>query len=159
MQDLSLSLFFGIRGVLSVKKCLKGGNLVSLTIHAPWCIMGCPSNIFYQTTCKGQAWGAAEALFCRNIMEACEAREHGGESKQNHQVEWAIMQAKEWTRTFGRCNPVKHAVTKQQSKHERTGEEPSQEEQRGPWAGLTRLAGLPPSKASLYPSSSSKSLA
>jgi hypothetical protein len=38
-----------------------------------------------------------------NIMEACEAREYGSDSKQNHQVEGAIMQAKEWTRTFGRC--------------------------------------------------------
>jgi hypothetical protein len=42
-------------------------------------------------------------LFCRNIMEACEAREYGSESKQKHQVEGIIMQAKEWTRTFGRC--------------------------------------------------------
>jgi hypothetical protein len=65
-------------------------------------------------------------------MEACEAREHGGDSKHNHQVEGTIMQAKEWTRTFGRCNPMKHVVTKQQSKRERTGEELSQEEQRGP---------------------------
>jgi hypothetical protein len=64
--------------------------------------MGCPSNIFYQTTCKVQAWGAAKALFCRNIMEACEAREYGSESKRKHQVE-GIMQAKEWMRTFGRC--------------------------------------------------------
>jgi hypothetical protein len=56
-------------------------------------------------------------MFGRNIMEACEAREHGGDSKQNHQVEGPIMQAKEWTRAFGRCNPVKHTVTKQQSKH------------------------------------------
>jgi hypothetical protein len=61
-------------------------------------------------------------------MEACETREHGGDSKRNHQVEGAIMQAKEWTRTFGRCNLVKHVVTKQQRKHERNGEEPSQEE-------------------------------
>jgi hypothetical protein len=53
-------------------------------------------------------------------MEACEAREHGRDSKRNHQVEGAIMQAKEWTRTFGRCNPVEHAATKQQSKHECT---------------------------------------
>jgi hypothetical protein len=83
--------------------------------------MGCPSNIFYQTTCKGQAWGAAKALFCRNIMDACEAREHGSDSKRKHQVEGAIMQAKKWTRTSGRCNPVEHAVTKQQSKHECTG--------------------------------------
>jgi hypothetical protein len=54
-------------------------------------------------------------------MEACEAREHGGDSKQNHQVEGPIMQAKEWTRTFRRCNPVELAVTKQQSKHECIG--------------------------------------
>jgi hypothetical protein len=55
--------------------------------------MGCPFNIFYQTTCKGKAWGAAKAWFCRNIIDACEAREHGGDSKQKHQVEGAIMQA------------------------------------------------------------------
>jgi hypothetical protein len=61
-------------------------------------------------------------------MEACEAREHGSDSKQNHQVEGAIMQAKEWTRTFGRCNPVEHTVMKQ---HECAREEPSQEEERG----------------------------
>jgi hypothetical protein len=42
------------------------------------------------------------------------------------------MQAKEWTRKFGRCNPVEHAVTKKQRKHKHTGEEPSREEQRGP---------------------------
>jgi hypothetical protein len=48
-------------------------------------------------------WGAAKALFCRNIMEACEAREYGNESKRKHQVEGIIMQAKEWMRTFGRC--------------------------------------------------------
>jgi hypothetical protein len=39
--------------------------------------------------------GADKALFCRNIMEACEVREHGCDSKQKHQVEGAIMQAKE----------------------------------------------------------------
>jgi hypothetical protein len=36
-------------------------------------------------------------------MEACEAREYGSESKRKHQVEGIIMQAKKWTRTFGRC--------------------------------------------------------
>jgi hypothetical protein len=92
-------------------------------------------------------------------MEACELREHGGDSKQNHQVERAIMQAKEWTRTFGRCNPVKHTVTKHQSKHERTGEEPGQEEKIGPYASRTRPASLPPSKAPRCSSSSGKSLA
>jgi hypothetical protein len=40
-------------------------------------------------------------------MVACEAsgaREHGHDPKQRHQVEGPIMQAKEWTREFGRCN-------------------------------------------------------
>jgi hypothetical protein len=40
-------------------------------------------------------------------MVACEAsgaREHGHDSKQEHQVEGPIMQAKEWTRAFGWCN-------------------------------------------------------
>jgi hypothetical protein len=35
--------------------------------------------------------GAAKALFCRNIMEACAAREYGSESKRKHQVEGIIM--------------------------------------------------------------------
>jgi hypothetical protein len=52
-------------------------------------------------------------------MEACEAREYGSESKRNHQVEGAIIQAKEWMRTW-----KVHVVTKQQIKHECTREEP-----------------------------------
>jgi hypothetical protein len=32
---LNLFLFFEIRGVLNIKTCLEGGNLVNLTIHAP----------------------------------------------------------------------------------------------------------------------------
>jgi hypothetical protein len=79
-------------------------------MHAPWCITGCPSNIFYQTPCKVQAWGGRQGLFCRNIMEACEARECGSESKRKHQVEGAIMQAKEWMRTFGRCTRSRSKV-------------------------------------------------
>jgi hypothetical protein len=49
--------------VLSTRACLEGGNLVNLTIHAPWYITGCPSNIFYQTTCKVQAWGQPRLCF------------------------------------------------------------------------------------------------
>jgi hypothetical protein len=56
-------------------------------------------------------------------MEACEAREYGSESKQKHQVEGIIMQAKEWTRMFGRC-------TRSRS-NKCTREEPIQEEERG----------------------------
>jgi hypothetical protein len=68
--------------------------------------------------------GGSQSFVCRNIMDACEAREHGGDPKRKHQVEGAIMQAKEWTRTFGRC-------TRSRSKHVCTREEPSQEEERG----------------------------
>jgi hypothetical protein len=32
---IALKLFFEIRGVLSIKTCLEGGNVVNLTIHAP----------------------------------------------------------------------------------------------------------------------------
>jgi hypothetical protein len=85
-----------------------------------------PPTSFIKPHAKTSMGGAAKALFCRNIMEACEAREHGSDSKQNHQVEGAVMQAKEWTRTFRRCNPVEHAVTKQQSKHECIGKSPIQ---------------------------------
>jgi hypothetical protein len=81
-----------------------------------------PPTSFMKPNANNKHEGAYNALFCWNIMKACEAREHGGDSKQNHQVEGTIMQAKEWTRTFGRCNPVEHAVTKQQSKHECTRE-------------------------------------
>jgi hypothetical protein len=58
-------------------------------------------------------------------MDACEAWEHGGDSKQKHQVEGAIMQAKERTGTFGRC------TWSRSNKHECTREEPSKEEERG----------------------------
>jgi hypothetical protein len=59
---------------------------------------GMPLQHILSNHMQGQAWGAAKALFCRNIMEACEAREYGSESKPKHQVEGIIMQAKEWTR-------------------------------------------------------------
>jgi hypothetical protein len=54
---------------------------------------------FIKVTSKGQAWGGGQqALFCRKFTVACEAREHGHDSKQ---VEGPIMQAKEWMREFG----------------------------------------------------------
>jgi hypothetical protein len=35
LQALSLFLIFQLRGVLSIKTCLEGGNLINLTMHAP----------------------------------------------------------------------------------------------------------------------------
>jgi hypothetical protein len=52
-------------------------------------------------------------------MEACEAREYGSDSKQKHQVEGAIMQAKEWTRTYKLQSHGARGY-EQQSKHECT---------------------------------------
>jgi hypothetical protein len=49
--------------------------------------------------------GGAKALFCRNIIEACEAREHGSDSKQNHQVEGPIMQARSGREHLGGATP------------------------------------------------------
>jgi hypothetical protein len=48
-------------------------------------------------------------------MVACEAsgaREHGHNSKQEHQEEGPIVQAKEWTRAFWAVQLVEHAGTK-----------------------------------------------
>jgi hypothetical protein len=83
--------------------------------------MGCPSNIFYQTTCKVQAWGAAKALFRRNIMEGMWGK-----------GVWKWVKVKT---SSGRSNNASegvdenvwevHTVTKC------AREEPSQEEERG----------------------------
>jgi hypothetical protein len=56
-------------------------------------------------------------------MNACEAREYGSDSKKYHQVEGAIMQAKEWTRTFEGAHGHKATWC--------VREEPSKEEERG----------------------------
>jgi hypothetical protein len=77
-------------------------------------------------------------------MEACEAKEHEHDSKQIHQVEGPIMQAKEWMREFGWCNSWSTRSRKSQSKNECVGEESSREECGGSQACRPRPAGLPP---------------
>jgi hypothetical protein len=54
-------------------------------------------------------------LFCRKFMVACEAMEHGHDSKQRHQVKGPIMQEKEWMREFGRCKLWSTRARKSQS--------------------------------------------
>jgi hypothetical protein len=125
---LNLFLIFEIRGVISVNTCLEGGNLVNLTIHAPWYIMGCPPTSFIKPHAKYKhGGGAAKALFCRNIMDACEAREHGGDSKRKHQVEGTIMQAKEWMGTLegARGHEATSALEKNRAKRRREVSLPS----------------------------------
>jgi hypothetical protein len=70
--------------------------------------------------------GGQQALFCRKIMEACEEKEHGHDSKKIHQVEGPIIQAKEWMREFGRCNPWSTWAQKSQSEDDHAGGKPSQ---------------------------------
>jgi hypothetical protein len=60
--------------------------------------------LFQQLSSKPHAkdkQGWAASLVLQKIMEPCEAKEHGHDSKQRHQVEGPIMQAKEWMREFG----------------------------------------------------------
>jgi hypothetical protein len=124
--DLNLFLIFEIRGVLSFKTCLEGGNLVKQIMHAPWCIMGCSSNNFHQGHMQRTSMGGQQALFCRKIMEECEAKEHGHDSKQRHQVEGPIIQAKEWMREYARCNLWSMRARKSQSEDDHAGGKPSQ---------------------------------
>jgi hypothetical protein len=39
-----------------------------------------PPTLIVKPHAKDKNGGAAKALFCRNLMEACEAREHGSDS-------------------------------------------------------------------------------
>jgi hypothetical protein len=82
-------------------------------------------------------------LFCRKIMEACEAKEHGHDSKQKHQVEGPIMQAKEWMREFERCNPRSTRAQRSQSEDECAGRNRSQGRHEATQAGRPRPADLP----------------
>jgi hypothetical protein len=40
-----------------------------------------PPTFFIKPHAKDKHGGVAKALFCRNLMEACEAREHGSDLK------------------------------------------------------------------------------
>jgi hypothetical protein len=65
-------------------------------------------------------------------MEACEAKEHGYDSKQRHPVEGPIMQAKEWMREFGRCNLLSTQAQKSQNGDDHAGGNRAREGQRHP---------------------------
>jgi hypothetical protein len=70
------------------------------------------STNFIKDHMQRTSMGGQKALFCGKFMAACGAREHGHDSKQRHQVEGPIMQAKEWTRKFWAVQLVEHADTK-----------------------------------------------
>jgi hypothetical protein len=93
LQALSLILVFEIRGVLNIKICLEGGKWVNLTMHVPWCITGCPSNIFHQTTCKGQAWG--EPKLCFAGISWRHVRQGSMEVTQGKTIKWKDQSCKQ----------------------------------------------------------------
>jgi hypothetical protein len=86
--------------------------------------------------------GGQQALFCRKFMVACESKEHGHDSKQRHQVEGPIMQAKEWNREFGRCNLWSTRAQKSQSENGQDGENRAREGREATQAGRPRPASL-----------------
>jgi hypothetical protein len=85
--------------------------------------------------------GGQQALFYRKFMEACEAKEHGRDSKQRQQVGGPIMQAKVWMREFGRCNLWSTWALKSQSEDDHAGENRAWEEPEATQAGRPRPAG------------------
>jgi hypothetical protein len=87
--------------------------------------------------------GGQQALFCRKFMVACEAKEHGHDSKQRHQVEGPIMQAKEWMREFGRCNLWSTRARKSQMEDHHAGGKSIQGRQEATQGGRPRPANLP----------------
>jgi hypothetical protein len=58
-------------------------------------------------------------------MEARKAREYGSESKRKHQAEGIIMQAEEWTRTFGRCTRSRSKMSALEKNQAKRGREVS----------------------------------
>jgi hypothetical protein len=119
---------------------------------------GMPLQHLLSNHMRRTSMGAAKALSCRNIMEASETREHGSDSRQNHQVEEPIIQAKEWMREFGRCNPWSTRSQKSQSKDECTGRKPIQGGDEATQAGRPRPVGLPLFKHPQCSPSAGKSL-
>jgi hypothetical protein len=87
--------------------------------------------------------GGQQALFCRKFMVACEEKEHGHDSKQRHQVDGPIMQAKERMREFGRCNLQRTRTQKSQRENDQDGENRAREGHEAIEAGRPRPAGLP----------------
>jgi hypothetical protein len=88
--------------------------------------------------------GGQQALFCRKIMEACEAKEHGHDSNQRHPVGGPIMQVKEWMREFGRCNLWSTRAQKSQSEDDHAGENRAREEPEATQASRPPLYKHPP---------------
>jgi hypothetical protein len=109
---------------------------------------------FIKTTCIGQAWVGSKHDFARNTWWHVKQVEQGSmdmTQSKKHQVEGPIMQAKEWTRAFGRCNKWSTRVQRSQRGDHRAEENRAKEGHATTKAGRPRPAGLPYKRHPLVP--------
>jgi hypothetical protein len=90
-------------------------------MHAP---LDALSSTFIKTTCKGQAWVDSKHDFVGISWWHVKQVEQGSmdmTQSMRHQVEGPIMQEKEWTRAFGRCNSWSTRARKSWRRNDRAG--------------------------------------
>ena len=90
-------------------------------MHAP---LDSLLSTFTNSTCKGQAWWAASINFAGISWWHVKQVELGSmdmTQRMKHQVEGPIMQEKEWTRAFRRCNSWSTRAGKLQRRNDRAG--------------------------------------
>jgi hypothetical protein len=112
-------------------------------MHAP---LDTLSSTFIKSTCKGQAWVGSKHNFVGNSwwhVKQVEQESMDMTQSMKHQVEGPIMQEKEWTRAFGRCNSWSTRARKSWRRNARAGRKPSQGRARG-HPGRSAQASRPP---------------
>ena len=90
-------------------------------MHAP---LDSLLSTFTNSTCKGQAWWAASINFAGFSWWHVKQVELGSmdmTQSMEHQVGGPIIQEKEWTRAFGRCNSWSTRAGKLQRRNDRAG--------------------------------------
>jgi transposase len=100
-------------------------------MHAP---LDTLSSTFIKTTCKGQAWVGSKHIFAGISWWHVKQVEQGSmdmTQSMKHQVEGPIMQEKEWTRAFRRCNSWSTRARKSWRQNDRAGGKRSPGEARG----------------------------
>jgi hypothetical protein len=86
---LKLFLIFKIRGVLSLKTCLEGGNLVNKSCMHHNTSLDALSTTFIKTTCKGQAWVGSKHDFAGNSWWHVKQVEQGSmDMTQSKSIKW-----------------------------------------------------------------------
>jgi hypothetical protein len=90
-------------------------------MHAP---LDSLSSTFTKSTCKGKAWWAASINFAGISWWHVKQVELGSmdmTQSRKHQVGGPIIEEKEWTRAFRRCNSWSTRARKLQTRNDRAG--------------------------------------